>query len=110
MKKHLYTIAFVSLFGVMAKAQHTEPAAQPAKAKQEQKVNPDGTISPAQSATPAQEIAPASNNQAAPASSGKTGPTRMAITEKGVPASKSAPESKPKATEKKAEPAKTEKH
>jgi hypothetical protein len=101
MKKTIYTLAFVALLSVMAKSQSaTEPKkAEPVK---KETVNPDGTIAPVQGV---QDEKPAQAQE--PKKSG----TRMAITEKGVPASKSTDSKSQKAAEpKKTEPAKTEKH
>lgn len=105
MKKTVYTLAFVAFFGVMANAQTAKPASaksEPVKAEpiKAETVNPDGTISPAPASSNAPELKAKDDNQPVR----KEG-TRMAITEKGVPASK-----KPVEATKKAEPAKTEKH
>ena len=97
MKKTVYTLAFIALFSVMANAQAPEKAKKQEPAKSAT-VNPDGTVAPAGAATEAQP-AEGKKSDTKPASG-----TRMAITEKGVPASKKPAEGK------KAEPAKTEKH
>lgn len=100
MKRTVYTLAFVALFSVMAKSQSTE---QPKKedAVKKETLNPDGTLAPAES-----------NQDAKKAEEPKKSGTRMAITEKGVPASKKTEAAKTeKATEpKKTEPSKSEKH
>lgn len=93
MKKTVYTIAFIALFSVMCNAQDNH-AKKEAPAKKEA-VNPDGTsLSPAPQANP--------NSQNAEKAEKPHNGTRMAITEKGVPAKK--------AETKKEEPAKAEKH
>lgn len=100
MKRTVYTLAFVALFSVLAKSQSTE---QPKKeeAVNKEALNPDGTLAPAQSSEDAKK-----------AEEPKKSGTRMAITEKGVPASKKQEAAKTqKATEpKKSEPSKAEKH
>jgi hypothetical protein len=103
MKKYLFTISFVAAFALISQAQ--SDGAKPAK---KEKVNPDGTMAPATTA-PANEVRAADNksqpNDAKPA--GK----RMAITEKGVPASKSNDGAKDqKATEPKKEAAPAKEH
>jgi hypothetical protein len=118
MKKTVYTIAFIALFSFMTNAQssNTPKKQEPAKSTS---VNDDGTISPAPTTAPTDNV-PAQTPAAStvvtsvedqPASPAKkeasenTAPkSRMAITEKGVPASK-----KP-AEEKKTESTKKEKH
>ena len=101
MKKTIYTLAFVALLSVMAKSQSASEPKKSEPAKKE-KVNPDGTLAPVQGV---QDEKPAAAQEP------KKGGTRMAITEKGVPASKSADTKPQKAVEsKKTEPAKTEKH
>jgi len=110
MKKTVYTIAFIALFSVMSHAQDNN-AKQPKPAAttpaQKETVNPDGTLSPAQPAAvsaPANESAVEAPKPDDKGTKNQKGGTRMAITEKGVPASKKPAEPK------KAEPAKTEKH
>jgi hypothetical protein len=95
MKKTVYTIAFIALFSVMCNAQDSHGKKE-APAKKET-VNPDGTLS----TTPNENATTAPKNE----EKGGKPQTRMAITEKGVPASNSK-----KPAEKKAEPAKAEKH
>ncbi len=103
MKKTVYTLAFVALFSVMAKSQSADPQKKKEPAKKET-VNPDGTLAPAPAVSSPEPDAKQADQ---PMKSG----TRMAITEKGVPASKSSDAKAQKATEpKKTEPAKTEKH
>src|SRR4051812_33605167 len=99
MKKTIYTIAFIALFSVMCNAQDTrEKKEAPAK---KETVNPDGTLNKTPEAAPSDAT---TNSKSDEKASKPQGGTRMAITEKGVPASK-----KPADT-KKSEPAKTEKH
>jgi hypothetical protein len=103
MKKFLYTAALVSLLGIMAKAQDTRKAtdngAKSTTTKDKSVANDQATIQSA-------------DHRSDNADKKEKGATRMAITEKGVPASKNTETTKsPKAAEpKKAEPAKTEKH
>lgn len=102
MKKTLYTFAFVALVSFASNAQDTKKEAKQAPAAKET-VNPDGTVI----VQPAAE--PASESQTSTSKDQKhQGGTRMAITEKGVPASKKPAEKKTEAP--KTEPAKTEKH
>ena len=97
MKKNIYTIAFIALLSLASNAQTTKKESKAPDKKET--VNPDGTLSP----TPINEIpqatqAPQDGQESKPQKSG----TRMAITEKGVPASK-------KPADKKTEAPKTEK-
>ena len=103
MKKTIYTIALIALFSVVSNAQTTSNKQEPAKAET---VNPDGTISTAPVATDniPTTAAPESKSDDTKTSEKPKSGTRMAITEKGVPASKKAAEGK------KEEPAKAEKH
>ncbi len=102
MKKTFYTIACIALFTVVSNAQTATPEkkAEPAK----EVVNPDGTVSTAPTLVPASAATEAPQDNSSQQTRKKDGGTRMAITEKGVPASKKPAEAK------KAEPAKTEKH
>jgi len=96
MKKTLYTIAFIALLTTASNAQDNKKESKQAPAKKET-VNPDGTTSPAPAVlTPAPQAEQKTDNA-------QKGGTRMAITEKGVPASK-------KPADKKTEATKTEKH
>ncbi|PBQ34379.1 hypothetical protein CNR22_22240 [Sphingobacteriaceae bacterium] len=102
MKKTLLTLGFIALISFASNAQDTKKEAKKAPAAKET-VNPDGTLiapEPAPAATEAQTNTSKDQKQ--------QGGTRMAITEKGVPASKKPVEKKPEAV--KTEPAKTEKH
>lgn len=103
MKKTLLTLGFIALVSFASNAQDTQKEAKKAPAAKEN-VNPDGTITIQPAAEPAASEAPANTSKDQKQQSG----TRMAITEKGVPASKKPAEKKPEAT--KTEPAKTEKH
>lgn len=119
MKKTFYTIAFIALFSFMTNAQSSNTTTKQEPA-QSTVVNDDGTISPAPKAAETDNVpvqAPVAStvvttveDQPAPspakkeASENSVPKSRMAITEKGVPASK-----KP-AAEKKAESTKKEKH
>jgi hypothetical protein len=112
MKKTLYTIAFVALFCAFSNAQ--APASK--ATKQNAKAQPAPAASSDAAANPAVAPAASSDNaqpatsatDAKPATSASdakpAGGTRMAITEKGVPAPKKTSEAK------KSEPAKAEKH
>lgn len=91
MKKTIYTIAFIALFSVISNAQTQDRQANSAEpVKVETTVNPDGTISPSYAPAAADKTTEVDkgNNQ------GAKGGTRMAITEKGVPASKKSTENK----------------
>lgn len=101
MKRTIYTMAFVAFLGVMANAQTTSKSVpvqqQPVPAET---INPDGTIStqPAQG-EPQLRVSEANQNP-----EGHKDGKRMAITEKGVPASKKQSQTESKKTE----PAKSE--
>lgn len=101
MKKTIYTIAFIALFSAFANAQDTK------QVKQDKPVQATTTdVAPAAAADNAQaqdNSKPAATKETKTEAKPAAG-TRMAITEKGVPASKKAAEPK------KSEPAKTEKH
>ena len=105
MKKTIYTIAFIALISVVSNAQTSDHSKKQEPAKAET-VNADGTISTAPVATDNVPATVAPENKADNSQTGekpKNG-TRMAITEKGVPASKKTTEGK------KEESAKTQKH
>ena len=121
MKKVLYTIALVTLFGVVSKAQSSDGVKKDAPKKTS--VNADGTLGTPQLN---EGKAPQANDGKAPQQANETkqqepnkqqnekkpaGGTRMAITEKGVPASKAKKEEAKdtKAAEPKGQPSKTEK-
>ena len=90
MKKTMYTLAFVAFFSLLSNAQDNNSLK---KHESAQAVNPDGTTSPA--ATPK-----ADDGKTVQKKEGEVKPaggTRMAITEKGIPASKAKEE---KATKK----------
>jgi hypothetical protein len=109
MKKYLYTLSLVALFAAVGTAQSAEPAKKQNASKQAA-VNDDGTTA-TKPATEAQQNPKTDNAQPAGASDKPAPAKRMAITEKGVPASKSTDGKKATAAEpKRAEPAKTEKH
>lgn len=101
MKRILYTAAFVAFFGAMGFAQSAKPAkkAEPAA----ETVNPDGSAKASQSGKSQQPMNEEGNPDGSPKNQPLKEPasktdggdkpankkTRMAITEKGVPASKS---------------------
>jgi hypothetical protein len=92
MKKTIYTIVLIAGFAFVSQAQqpaNTQKKAAPAKATQS--VNPDGTLAPAAEAS-TESAVPQDDNQNK--TEKKQGGTRMAITEKGVPASKKPAEKK----------------
>ncbi len=94
MKKTMYTLAFVAFFSLLSNAQDNNSLK---KHESAQAVNPDGTTSPAatEKATPK-----ADDGKTVQKKEGEVKPaggTRMAITEKGIPASKAKEE---KATKK----------
>lgn len=99
MKKVIYTLSFVALCSIAANAQSDKPAkqAQPAKTTTESKdAKPsETTLAPNRADGSATDNASSTDNMPTPKK-------RMAINEKGVPASKSTAE-KPK-TEKAANP------
>ena len=102
MKKTLYTLALVALISFASNAQDSKGAKKAPAAKET--VNPDGTLQVA----PADQVTPAAEPQTNSKDQKQQGGTRMAITEKGVPAAKKPAEKK--AEPAKAEPVKTEKH
>lgn len=82
MKKYLFSAAFVSLFGIAANAQDSRSQQNSNGAKTEQGQNQATLQSVDQKAEKAEE--PKAQKQAPAAKPA----TRMAITEKGIPASK----------------------
>lgn len=86
MKKTFYTIAFLSLMSFAAQAQTTENKVSQDPARKEAKpanTNADGTMATESKGAPA-TTTEKSKEQASPPKDG----TRMAITEKGLPAKK----------------------
>ena len=110
MKKYLLSAAFVSLLGLAAQAQDSK-SQQGSRNSSADHENNKATLAPADQKAETVEQQPQAGSQQNDATKQK-GATRMAITEKGVPASKNkdvAPDQK--ATEqKKAEPAKSPKN
>lgn len=95
MKKLVYTLSFVALVGLTSKAQEPVKQEQPAPVKKEAKNNQRPV-----SETPAPEAK----------QPGEQPKSRMAITQKGVPASKSKESKETKQADPKGHPATTEKH
>lgn len=95
MKKTIYTLAFVAFFSLLSNAQDNNSLKQHESSNQA--VNPDGTQKPATS----EKVTPkADDGKTVQKKEGEVKPaggTRMAITEKGIPASKAKEE---KATKK----------
>jgi hypothetical protein len=109
MKKIIYTLSFLTVFAVAAKAQATSATSQ--EPKKETLNNKESLNSTTDKRAPGQaQPAKEAQQPAAPTAAPKT---RMAINEKGVPASK-ATEAKTKKEDKPAatpgQPTATEKH
>ncbi|WP_317897300.1 hypothetical protein [Aurantibacillus circumpalustris] len=105
MKKNIYTIAFVAVFGTMLNAQSSDNIQKSEPAKVET-VNPDGTLSQMPSAT----AAPVANDNILSAPTDKKVEEKAQNNPKMVNPEKGTPTPAKQIEGKKAEPTKTEKH